>query len=111
MLRRSMLLASFCGLLAFISSLVFAQQKPNIAGDYAGSLGSLHVKLHLKIDAEGSLTGTLNSPDQGASGIPCADFHFDGQSLSFAVPWCLRFVDVQPSWPLSKMARADRWHL
>jgi CubicO group peptidase (beta-lactamase class C family) len=81
-----MLLVSFCGLLAFISSLVFAQQKPSIAGDYAGSLGSLHVKLHLKIDAEGTLTGTLDSPDQGASGIPCADFHFDGHSLSFAVP-------------------------
>jgi D-alanyl-D-alanine-carboxypeptidase/D-alanyl-D-alanine-endopeptidase len=86
MLRRSMLLASFSGLLAFISPLVFAQQKPNIAGEYAGSLGALHVKLHLKIDAEGALNGTLDSPDQGASGIPCADFHFDGHSLSFAVP-------------------------
>ena len=86
MLRRSMLLTSFCGLLAFISPLVFAQQKPNVAGDYVGSLGPLHLKLHLKIDTEGALNGTLDSPDQGASGIPCADFHFDGQSLSFAVP-------------------------
>ena len=86
MLRRSMLLTIFCGLLAFISPLVFAQQKLNIAGDYIGSLGPLHLKLHLKIDTEGALNGTLDSPDQGASGIPCADFHFDGQSLSFAVP-------------------------
>jgi hypothetical protein len=42
-----MLLTSFCGLLAFISPLAFAQQKPNIAGDYVGSLGPLHLKLHL----------------------------------------------------------------
>src|SRR5271157_1785033 len=84
--RRSMWLTFFGSLLAFISPLAFAQQKPNIGGDYVGSLGSLHVKLHLKIDAEGTLTGTLDSPDQGASDIPCSDFHFDGHSLSFAVP-------------------------
>jgi D-alanyl-D-alanine-carboxypeptidase/D-alanyl-D-alanine-endopeptidase len=86
MLRRSMLLTSFCGLLAFISPLAFAQQKPNIAGDYVGSLGPLHLKLHLKTGADGALSGSLDSPDQGASNIACSDFHFDGQSLSFAVP-------------------------
>jgi hypothetical protein len=44
------------------------------------------VKLHLKVDPTGSVTGTLDSPDQGANGIPCADFHLDGQALSFTVP-------------------------
>jgi CubicO group peptidase (beta-lactamase class C family) len=63
-----------------------AQQKPNIAGDYAGTLGPLHVKLHLKVDAAGAITGTLDSTDQGAMGIPCAEFHLDGQSLAFTVP-------------------------
>src|ERR1035441_9537021 len=63
-----------------------AQQKPTIAGDYLGTLGPLHVKLHLKADPTGSVTGTLDSPDQGAVGIPCADFHLDGQALSFTVP-------------------------
>src|ERR1039458_3041697 len=56
-----------------------AQQKLGIAGDYLGTLGPLHVKLHLKVDPTGSVTGTLDSPDQGANGIPCADFHLDGQ--------------------------------
>jgi len=86
MLRRSMWLTLFCGWLAFISPLAFAQQKPNIAGDYVGSLGPLHLKLHLKTGADGALSGSLDSPDQGASNIACSDFHFDGQSLSFAVP-------------------------
>src|SRR5271157_5774228 len=65
---------------------VSAQQKPAIAGDYAGTLGPLHLKLHLKIDAAGAVAGTLDSTDQGAIGIPCADFHLEGQALSFTVP-------------------------
>jgi len=86
MLRPSMLLPSFFGLLAFISPLTFAQQKPSIAGDYVGSLGPLHLKLHLKTGADGALSGSLDSPDQGTLNIACSDFHFDGQSLSFSVP-------------------------
>lgn len=65
---------------------VSAQQMPNVAGDYVGTLGQLHLKLHLKLDARGTLTGSLDSPDQGAEGIPCAEFHHDGQALSFTVP-------------------------
>lgn len=63
-----------------------AQAKPNISGDYSGTLGALHVRLHLKVNPSGTVTGTLDSPDQGAVGIPCADFHLDGQALSFTVP-------------------------
>src|SRR5271165_4460292 len=85
-IQRSMLLTLFCGWLAFTSPLALAQQKPDVAGDYVGSLGPLHLKLHLKAGADGTLSGSLDSPDQGASGIPCSDFHFDGQSLSFTVP-------------------------
>src|ERR1700679_1356118 len=71
---------------------LLAQQKPAIAGDYAGTLGPLHVKLHLKVDAAGAIAGTLDSPDQGAAGIACADFHLEGEALSFTVP------DVHGSW-------------
>lgn len=63
-----------------------AQQAPNVAGNYAGMLGPLHVQLHVKVDAAGAITGTLDSTDQGAMGIPCADFHLDGQTLTFTVP-------------------------
>jgi serine-type D-Ala-D-Ala carboxypeptidase/endopeptidase len=63
-----------------------AQAAPAIAGDYAGVLGPLQVKLHLKVDAAGAITGALDSPNQGSNGIPCADFHLDGQTLTFSVP-------------------------
>lgn len=78
-------LLGFC-MLATMPFGARAQAKPNIAGDYAGVLGPLHLKLHLKVDAAGGITGTLDSTDQGANGIPCADFHLDGQALTFSVP-------------------------
>jgi CubicO group peptidase (beta-lactamase class C family) len=82
-IARTLLLAC----LAFPFIPVFAQTGPNIAGDYAAILGgALHVKLHIKVDAAGAITGTLDSVDQGAMGIPCADFHLDGQALTFTVP-------------------------
>jgi serine-type D-Ala-D-Ala carboxypeptidase/endopeptidase len=62
------------------------QAVKKVAGDYLGELGSLHLKLHVKVGAGGGFEGSLDSPDQGANGIPCADIHVDGQSLSFSVP-------------------------
>ncbi len=62
-----------------------AQAAPNLAGDYNATLGPIHLKLHLKGD-NNALTGTMDSPDQGASGIACADFHLEGSALTFSVP-------------------------
>ncbi len=63
-----------------------AQQKTSFPGDYAGLLGPLHVKLHLAAAHDGVLSGTVDSPDQNMMGLPCADLHVNGQSLSFTVP-------------------------
>jgi hypothetical protein len=71
---------------ALLPSSISAQQNRNLTGDYAGTLGPLHVKLHLKENASGRVTGTLDSPDRGAIGIQCTGFHVDGQSVTFAVP-------------------------
>ena len=68
------------------SSAAHAQQKPSFAGDYAGMLGPLHVKLHVIAASDGTLSCTVDSPDQGMSGVKCADFHVNGQALSFTVP-------------------------
>jgi CubicO group peptidase (beta-lactamase class C family) len=57
-----------------------------VQGDFAGNLGPLHLKLHLINLPDGSRRGTLDSPDQGASGIPCADIVVSGSALSFSVP-------------------------
>jgi CubicO group peptidase (beta-lactamase class C family) len=78
-------------MLAMICIPVPAQQKPALEGYYAGTLGPLHTRLHVKVDTAGTLSGSLDSPDQGAV-FPCTDFHLDGQALSFAVP------AVQGSW-------------
>jgi len=73
-------------LCALAPSSASAQQSAAIAGDYAGTLGPLHIQLHLKQSAAGRVTGTLDSLDRGAMGIRCADFHVDGQSVTFTVP-------------------------
>ena len=74
-------------LLAMVAaSAGWAQTAADVAGDYGGTLGPLHLKLHLKADAQGVLSGTLDSPDQGAAGIECADFKLEDGKLSFAVP-------------------------
>lgn len=73
-------------LLALNATPDFAQEKTPIAGDYAGTLGPLHLKLHISSSPDGRLSGTLDSPDQGAIGIPCSDFKLDGATLSFSVP-------------------------
>ena len=59
---------------------------PVVAGDYAGVLGPLHLVLHLQLDTAGKLSGSLDSPDQGARGIPCTDFVLSGVQFSFNVP-------------------------
>jgi hypothetical protein len=73
-------------LLVFAPLSAFAQQKTTIAGDYAGTLGPLHVKLHLKVDSAGAVTGSLDSTDRGAIGIRCTDFQLNGNSFTFSVP-------------------------
>ncbi len=71
---------------AAVTATVSGQAKPKIAGDYLGTLGPLHLRLHLKLDASGMLSGTMDSPDQGANGLACADFKLQGEVLSFSVP-------------------------
>jgi hypothetical protein len=80
-----MLARRLSGLL-LIAALGFAQQKPDLTGDYAGVLAPLHVKLHLVASHDGTITGTVDSPDQNLYGLQCANFHINGQSLSFDVP-------------------------
>src|SRR5262245_20839853 len=69
-----------------------AQQTPAIQGDFVGELGPLHLNLHIIRAADGTLSVTLDSLDQGAKGISCTDFRVEGQTLSFSVP------DVGGSW-------------
>lgn len=57
-----------------------------LGGDYLGTLGPLHLRLHLAVAADGTLSGTLDIPEQGARGLTCSDFRLEHDALSFAVP-------------------------
>ena len=49
----------------------YAQSSPAVKGDYVGTLaGALALKLHITAAPDGTLSGTLDSPNQGAFGIP-----------------------------------------
>jgi CubicO group peptidase (beta-lactamase class C family) len=61
-------------------------------GDYVGTLGPLHLRLHITAAPDGTLSGTLDSPDQGARGLPCADLRLQGSTFTFTVP------SVRGSW-------------
>jgi len=60
-----------------------------LAGDWKGTLSAggvnLHLVLHLKQAADGSLSGTLDSVDQNANGIPVSTIRLDADKLRLSV--------------------------
>lgn len=64
----------------------FAQQKSDFAGDYAGMSGPLHVKLHIIVSPDGTISASVDSPDQNIFAVPCSDISVNGQMLSLSVP-------------------------
>lgn len=54
---------------------------PSVVGDWEGRLNavgaSLRIIFHIQEDADGTLSATLDSPDQGASGIRVDDVSFE----------------------------------
>jgi len=49
----------------------------------AGPQGQIRVVVHISQAADGTLTATLDSPDQGAKGIPVSKITFKDPDLSF----------------------------
>ncbi|GAB3193858.1 pimeloyl-ACP methyl ester carboxylesterase [Pontibacter aydingkolensis] len=72
-------------LLASISSNLFAQQTSNVTGTWNGSLNiggaKLRLVFHISTTPEGNLTATMDSPDQGAKGIPVTSVRLAQDSL------------------------------
>ncbi len=53
-------------------------------GIWQGTLqGMLRIVIHIDRDSVGALTGTMDSPDQGATGLPIDTVAFAGDSLRF----------------------------
>lgn len=61
-----------------------------MVGDWGGSLQvgsqSLPLVFHIGVGADGTLTGTMDSPAQGATGIPVASTTLDGDRLVLELP-------------------------
>jgi len=72
----------FALLLAVCAVPGFSQASPNLAGDYAGMLGSMHVKLHVIAGSDGSLSATVDLPDQHMFASQCADLQLNGNRSS-----------------------------
>ncbi len=55
------------------------------AGTWSGSLAAggqaLRLIFHIEADADGSLSGTMDSPDQGQTGLTISEIAFDGATL------------------------------
>ena len=66
-----------------------AAPAPPVVGDWQGRLNaggsSLRVVLHVAQDSGGKLSGTVDSPDQGATGIAISTISFKQPDLHFAI--------------------------
>ena len=61
----------------------------SIVGDWNGAIatggGSLRVVVHIARDKNGELSATMDSPDQGATGIPISTITFNQPTLHFEI--------------------------
>jgi hypothetical protein len=66
-----------------------APAAPDLVGDWQGTISTgsalLRVVVHLSQDKEGNLTGTMDSPDQGATGIAISSISYTRPNLEFAI--------------------------
>jgi uncharacterized protein len=74
--------------LAVVSVVSLAAPKPAVVGDWNGVLdvgggNSLHLVVHVTQKQDGSLTGTMDSPDQGANGIEISTITYKDGALHF----------------------------
>jgi CubicO group peptidase (beta-lactamase class C family) len=76
----------FFASVGFVGSLKGQAAPPSVAGDYAGTLGKMHLRLHIHQDSLGKLTGTLDSVDEGDNALLCDHFVRSGPKFSFSVP-------------------------
>ncbi|MGA9885409.1 MAG: hypothetical protein WBQ34_16965 [Candidatus Acidiferrales bacterium] len=76
-------------LAALVFSTAFVAQAQNIVGDWQGTLKAgtveLRLVLHFTKGGDGSLKATMDSPDQGAHGIPVTSVSLKDSELTFSV--------------------------
>ena len=77
----------FTGLM-LASCQIISAQVSRIEGDWQGSLNiqsfELRIVFHLQVTKEGKWKATMDSPDQGASGIVIDSVHFENETVRLA---------------------------
>jgi uncharacterized protein len=85
---RAMKLTKTFALFAIAAALTGAALAQDIAGDWQGTIrtamGELRLVLHVAKNADGTLKGTVDSPDQNSEGIPIDTITFEGNKLHFS---------------------------
>jgi hypothetical protein len=81
------LIFSFC----FCGTALAQTDQKALLGEWVGKIkitetASLNIVFRYEVDKDGKYSAFLDSPDQGAKGIPVADVVFDGKQVSFKVP-------------------------
>ncbi|MGB8885824.1 MAG: serine hydrolase domain-containing protein [Candidatus Korobacteraceae bacterium] len=83
------LITAFCGLPLFAQT----PTPQTLAGDWSGALtvgsSSLPLVIHLRVEADGKLSATLDSPAQGGYGAAGSNVQLKGSTFSFDVPAAL----------------------
>lgn len=68
---------------------LFAAEEPTIVGSWQGTLqagaNALHLVVHITRGTDGTLSATMDSPDQGALGIPVSTTTFTDGTLAFTI--------------------------
>ena len=82
--------------LLLIAGTLWAQDSKAFVGDWSGAVfaGAQEIELvcHFKLDEEGNLAGTIDSPSQGASGMALANIKVEGKKITIFFVEFLSFV-------------------
>jgi len=83
-----MLILFLGGLLMGMSTLA-AQEVNPFVGDWSGAVVvegmEIEIVCHFKLDENGALTGTIDSPGQGAFDLAVSDIEVEGKKISFGI--------------------------
>lgn len=74
--------------LSLVPALARAQDAPPVVGDWNGTLNpggqpKKHIIVHISAAQDGSLSGTIDYPDQNTSGTPITAITFQNSALHF----------------------------
>ncbi len=86
---RNFLSFLFLGLLLIAGTSLATQNEKLFVGDWLGAVfigeEEIEIVCHFKLDDSGNLTGTIDSPSQGAFDMALADIKVEGKTISFGV--------------------------